>query len=136
MSLKLFAPPATITQDNTFALYHRQWLINAFVHVESRGNWKAYNKQEQAAGVIQIRPIMVRHINKISMSNFTLSDRFDSVKSIAMFDSLMSKRNPEYNGDLACNLWNAGIKYPKKQRVRNKVYKYKVKIMDKYLQLL
>ena len=99
--------------------------------VESGYNPFAYNPKEQAAGLMQIRPIMLRHLNKITGSAYQLSDRYDSLKSIAMFDSLMKYRNPEYDLKLCCNLWNAGTLQPK-GKVKKKVEKYYKKVLLYY----
>ena len=100
----------------------RERLIQAIIQVESNGNTLAYNHKEQSAGCMQIRPIMVRHINRISGSKYTLADRYDPVKSVAMFDSLMLKRNPRYNIDTACNLWNAGQLVADIPKYKSKIY--------------
>ena len=55
-------------------------LIEAMIMVESRGNDSAYSKKEEAVGCLQIRPIMVREVNRIleiqkSDLRYTLDDR-------------------------------------------------------------
>ena len=40
-------------------------LVNALILVESNGNSRAYNKKERACGCLQIRPIMLREVNRI-----------------------------------------------------------------------
>ena len=65
--------------------------VEAVIYVESRGNDLAHCESEQAVGVLQIRPIMVREVNRILKKNksnlrFTLDDRWDRQKSIDMFD--------------------------------------------------
>jgi hypothetical protein len=56
-------------------------LWHAIVMEESKGNPVAYNREEQAAGIVQIRPICLEDVNRISHSRglgleFTLADRF------------------------------------------------------------
>jgi len=80
---------------------------------ESVFNPKAYNKREHAAGILQIRPIMVTHINWILQKegkdmSFTLADRFDSTKSVKMYYIFQEHHNPNYDPKLACYLWNGG----------------------------
>ena len=65
-------------------------LIQAMIMVESEGNDSAYHKGEKAAGCLQIRPIMVREVNRIleiqnSELEYTLEDRWSREKSIEMF---------------------------------------------------
>ena len=40
-------------------------IISAMIKVESAGNDSAYNLKEDAVGCLQIRPIMVREVNRI-----------------------------------------------------------------------
>jgi hypothetical protein len=80
---------------------------------ESVFNPNAYNKREHAAGILQIRPIMVTHINWILQKegkdiSFTLADRFDSTKSVKMYYIYQEHHNPNYDPKLACYLWNGG----------------------------
>ena len=69
-------------------------LVTAIIYVESRGNDSAIGDRQlvgnEAVGALQIRPIMVREVNRIcriigSHQRFTLKDRFDRDKSIHMF---------------------------------------------------
>ena len=65
-------------------------LVEAMVWVESKGKEDAYAKRENAAGILQIRPIMVNDVNRILNLNkddrfYTLDDRWDKEKSIEMF---------------------------------------------------
>lgn len=60
-------------------------LLAAIIAVESGGNCNAYNKNENAAGCMQIRPIFVKDINRIlGKERFTLADRYDKRKSKQM----------------------------------------------------
>ena len=81
-------------------------LLTAFIMQESRGNAMAYNKPEGAAGILQIRKIMLDHINAISGKNFTMNDRFDPKKSKEMFIIVMNKHNPDYDLKKAALTWN------------------------------
>ena len=54
--------------------------VEAVIQVESRGNDLAYNERENAVGCLQIRPIMVKEVNRVLKTNksnltFTLNDR-------------------------------------------------------------
>lgn len=93
--------------------------VTAVIYVESRGNDSAYNKSEEAVGCLQIRPIMVREVNrKLSIWNapfrYTLDDRWDRQKSIEMFE-IMAEQIPccedqefmEF-AEVVARKWNGG----------------------------
>ncbi len=90
---------------------HKEALINSIIHVESRGNPFAYNKEEEAVGILQIRPIMLNHANEIvGYKRFSLEDRWCPEKSKEIFWVVQNDGNPGMFLDQACHLWNAGIK--------------------------
>ena len=101
-------------------------LIMAIIQVESGGDTLAHNIKEDAAGVLQIRPIMVAEVNRlIGKDSFTLSDRWSVHKSIAMFNVIRSHTPNPTNEKLARN-WNGGWQgYKKKSTLKywNKVRK-------------
>jgi hypothetical protein len=83
-------------------------LVRAIVQIESRGDACAHNVSEDAVGVLQIRPIMVNEVNRLlGKDSFTLEDRWDVSKSIAMFEVIKSHTNNPTNEVLARN-WNGG----------------------------
>lgn len=89
-------------------------VINAIIHIESRGNPNA--KGGQSVGVLQITPIAVRECNNIlkrrgSDKRYTLEDRFDIDKSKEMFHLIQSKYNPTNDIEKAIRLWNGGPNY-------------------------
>ena len=70
-------------------------LLMAVMAVESNFDSMAYNAKENAAGCLQIRPIMVREINRlVGKDSFTLSDRWSKVKSIQMFSICLLYTSP------------------------------------------
>ena len=90
-------------------------LIMAIIQVESGGDTLAHNIKEDAAGVLQIRPIMVAEVNRlVGKNSFTLSDRWSVYKSIAMFNVIRSHTHNPTNEKLARN-WNGGWQGYKKQ---------------------
>ena len=99
-------------------------LIDAIIHVESRGDSMAYNAGEDAAGVLQIRPIMMREVNRLLKENkYTLDDRWSKSKSIEMFNVIKAHTTNPTNERLARN-WNGGWNgYKKKSTLKywNKV---------------
>lgn len=83
-------------------------LIHAIIHVESRGNTYAHNVGEDAVGVLQIRPIMVKEVNRVlGFDKYTLKDRWDKQKSIEMFNVIRYNTPNPTNEKIARN-WNGG----------------------------
>jgi soluble lytic murein transglycosylase-like protein len=83
-------------------------LIEAIMQVESGGDTLAYNSKEDAVGCLQIRPIMVREVNRLlGKDSFTLSDRWSKVKSIQMFNILRSHLKGASDEEIA-RTWNGG----------------------------
>ena len=88
-------------------------LIAAIIYVESRGDSMAYNAGEDAVGVLQIRPIMVREVNRLlGKDSFTLADRWSKIKSVAMFNVLRRKMKGASNKKIA-RTWNGGYRVKK-----------------------
>ena len=93
----------------------RDVLIEAIIEVESGNDTLAYNSKEDAVGCLQIRPIMVREVNRLlGKDSFKLKDRWSKAKSIEMFNVLRSHTNNPTNEKLARN-WNGGYTGHKKQ---------------------
>ena len=94
-------------------------LIQAMILVESEGNDSAYHKREKAAGCLQIRPIMVREVNRIlgiqkSELEYTLEDRWSREKSIEMFHIVNGYHNKNSTYEEIARAWNGGPKWIKK----------------------
>ena len=94
-------------------------LIDAIIHVESRGDSMAYNAKEDAVGVLQIRPIMMREVNRLlGYNKYTLDDRWSKSKSIEMFNVIKQHTTNPTNEKLARN-WNGGWNgYKKKSTLK------------------
>lgn len=100
-------------------------LIEAIMYVESRGNTKAHNISEDAVGCLQIRPIMLREVNRlIGYNKYQLKDRWSKTKSIEMFNVIKEHTKNPTNEKLARN-WNGGWSGYKKPSTLK--YWYKVK---------
>jgi len=101
-------------------------LIDAIIYVESRGDSMAYNAGEDAVGLLQIRPIMMREVNRLLKENkYTLADRWSKSKSIEMFNVIKDHTTNPTNERVARN-WNGGWNgYKKKSTLKywNKVKK-------------
>jgi len=83
-------------------------LIAAIIQVESGGDTLAYNSKEDAVGCLQIRPIMVREVNRLlGKDSFKLKDRWSKAKSIQMFNILRSHLKGATDEQIA-RTWNGG----------------------------
>ena len=100
-------------------------LLYALIFVESRGNDSAIVDRHlvgnEAVGVLQIRPIMVREVNRIckrigSHQRFALKDRFDRDKSVHMFLIWKEFHHKDSSPEKIARNWNGGPKGYKKDR--------------------
>lgn len=100
-------------------------LLSALIFVESRGNDSAIGDKHlvgnEAVGALQIRPIMVREVNRIckiigSHQHFALKDRFDRNKSIHMFMVWKDYHHKNDSDETIARNWNGGPKGYKKDR--------------------
>lgn len=112
--------------------HNRERLIDAIMYVESRYNTEAYCKREDAAGVLQIRPIMVREVNRIlrlsdSDKRFTNEDRWSRDKSVEMFNIYADYHLPSGTSEQIARAWNGGPKGHK----RSSTIKYWNKVKHK-----
>ena len=87
-------------------------VIGAIIQVESRDNDSAYNKSEDAVGCLQIRPIMVREVNRLlkirgDSRRYTLLNRWNRQKSIEMF--LVYNKNIS-SFEAKARRWNGGCR--------------------------
>lgn len=107
-------------------------LIEALIVVESQGNDKAVGDShlsEPSIGVLQIRPIMVREVNRIlklsgDERKFHLKDRYDRDKSIEMFMIWKEFYHEDSDDETIARSWNGGPrgdKNPKTIRYWEKV---------------
>ena len=110
-------------------------LIQALINVESRGNDSAVGDRHlvgnEAIGALQIRPIMVREVNRIlkikgSDKRFKLADRWDRQKTIEMFLVWKNYHHPEGDFEKIARNWNGGPKGYKKSRTE----KYWIKVQQ------
>lgn len=91
-------------------------LVEALIFVESRGKEDAIGDTHLGApsiGVLQIRPIMVREVNRIlkkkgAKMRFKLQDRFDRDKSIWMFMIWKDYHHPTDGFEKIARNWNGG----------------------------
>lgn len=110
-------------------------LIDAMILVESRGNDSAIGDRHlvgnEAVGALQIRPIMVREVNRIlkiqkSDKRFKLKDRFDREKTVEMFLVWKNFHHADDEFETIARNWNGGPKGYKK----NNTEKYWQKVQN------
>lgn len=90
-----------------------QEVVIGMIQVESNGNDNAYNKSEEAVGCLQIRPIMVREVNRILKKQgkdyrFKMKDRWDRNKSLQMFWVWRDYHHPNSTDEVIARNWNGG----------------------------
>lgn len=91
-------------------------LIEALIMVESMGNDSAIgdvHMGEPSVGVLQIRPIMIREVNRIlklkrSNYKFKRKDRFNREKSIEMFMIWYEFHHKDSDYEKISRSWNGG----------------------------
>lgn len=91
-------------------------LIDALIYVESRGNDSAIGDRhlsKPSVGCLQIRPIMVREVNRIlkrkkKSLRYSMDDRFSRKKSIEMFMVWKDYYHDSSNFEEIARTWNGG----------------------------
>ena len=90
-------------------------LILAMMSVESGMNTNAYSEREEAAGALQIRPIMVHDVNRIAgYRKYSPSDRYDLEQSIHIALDYWNHYCTEdrlgepVTAEILARCWNAG----------------------------
>ena len=94
-------------------------LVEAMIMVESRGNDSAIGDRHiiggEAVGCLQIRPIMLKEINRQLKRNgleprFELEDRYSRSKSIEMFNVYVTLLHEGHSDEPIARNWNGGPK--------------------------
>lgn len=102
---------SNITSDSLF--------VNALIIVESQGRDSIIGDRHlvgnEAVGALQIRPIMVREVNRIlklkkSKIRFKLKDRFSREKSVQMFRIWKEFHHKDSDFEKIARNWNGGPK--------------------------
>ena len=102
-------------------------LLEALIEVESRGNASAVgdiNLGDPSIGVLQIRPIMLREVNRIlkiqkSTKKFKRQDRYSREKSIEMFLIWKNYHHPDGGFEHIARNWNGGPRGYKNKRTEH-----------------
>ncbi len=95
-------------------------LVKALIQIESSGRDHAHNISEDVVGCLQIRPIMVREVNRILRKQggtfrFKLEDRWDRDKSLEIFHVWREYHHPNSTDEIIARNWNGGPKGYKKE---------------------
>jgi transglycosylase-like protein with SLT domain len=90
--------------------FHKVKVLHTIIKIESDYDINAYNEEEDAVGLLQIRKIYVREVNRISGNNYkyTYADRSSPLKSIEMFIIMMNHYVPSYDLDSVACIHNSG----------------------------
>ena len=117
LEFKYEEPIVNIKAKSIQPILSEKKLVNAIIMVESRGNDSAVGDRHlvgnEAIGALQIRPIMVREVNRILRiqkidRKFDLKDRFDRDKSIEMFLIWKDFHHKNSDAETIARNWNGG----------------------------
>lgn len=114
-------------------------LIDALIYVESRGNDSAIGDRhlgKPSVGCLQIRPIMVREVNRILKRKkkelrYTMDDRFSREKSIEMFMVWKDYYHDSDNFEEIARTWNGGPRGMKNKKTLSYWSKVKFELNKK-----
>jgi len=116
---KIEQPILELNRKDVPPIITDEHLVSALIFVESRGNDSAIGDRHlvgnEAIGALQIRPIMVKEVNRIlkiqkSNKRFTLKDRFERDKSIEMFYIWKNYHHKDSEPEVIARNWNGGPK--------------------------
>jgi hypothetical protein len=116
---KIEQPILELNRKDVSPIITDERLVSALILVESRGNDSAIGDRHlvgnEAIGALQIRPIMVKEVNRIlkiqkSDKRFTLKDRFERDKSIEMFYIWKNYHHKDSEPEVIARNWNGGPK--------------------------
>ena len=102
-------------------------LINAMIQVESRGRDSVIGDKHiiggEAVGALQIRPVMVREVNRLLKKQkldkrYKLSDRYSRKKTIEMFMVWKNYKHKNSSSEKIARCWNGGPRGWKKNSTK------------------
>ena len=104
-------PANPVVKQDT--LIRTEKLVQAMIQVESKDNDSAFCVRENAAGCLQIRPTMVKEVNRIlkrtgSNAMYTLADRWSRKKSLEMFYVWRNYHHKTSSAEKIARNWNGG----------------------------
>lgn len=84
-------------------------LWKSVVKVESNNGLYLFNELENAVGVAQIRPIMIKEVNNLlGYDKYSHEQAWDSLTSFNIFKDFQQHFNPEFDLERGSRLWNGG----------------------------
>jgi hypothetical protein len=109
-------------------------LLLALIMVESHGDNHAINGN--AVGCLQITPVVVKDVNRIAGTKFTLQDRLDRQKSMEMAELYLkhygeiytSQTHKNLDNQIYTRIWCGGPNWWQKNSTRNFWLKVKKEI--------
>lgn len=108
-------------------------LFHAIAKVESNNNRFAWNKEEDARGIVQIRLIAVKEVERLYKIKLNHNDAFEVKWSYDVFILTMKAYNKNGDYEIGSRNWNGG-KYgyliPQTEVYWNKVKKELTKYLD------
>jgi len=90
-----------------FPLIFQKELKAGFFYMPE-STYKIKTKYARAVGCLQIWPVMVKDVNRITASKYTLADRYNRQKSIAICRAYMSHYGKRWTIEQAARHWNSG----------------------------
>ena len=113
-------------------------LVNALIQVESSGNDSCIGDRHlviPSVGCLQIRPIMVREVNRIleilgDDKRYKKEDRYSREKSIEMFLIWKDYHHKDHSDEVIARSWNGGPKGPLKKKTIHYWYKVQKVLED------
>ena len=119
--LRVFAPREKVLYieeaEPIYIFNMKDPLLRAVARAESNYDPLIVNKVSKARGLLQIMPSMITEVNRICKKlgideHYTWNDAFDPVKSIRIWYIVQGHLNPEYDVNLACQIWfGRGVQY-------------------------
>lgn len=109
-------------------------VINAIIHIESKGDENAVSKCGNCVGIMQIKKIVVDDCNEYlkmtkSKKRFTYNDRYNKEKSMEMFILIQKRYNKQNNVEEAIKIWNGGCGYKKSPKMLKQSSEYYNKVI-------
>lgn len=101
-------------------VWRKQWddLLDALIWVESKGDPTALGSCGDR-GILQITPILVQEVNRLSDIKYTHDDAWDPEKSKEMFYIIAHHYCPQHDYEKMARIWNGGPKgYKKSQTLK------------------
>lgn len=125
MSIRIgMARPSNIFKSITTSNFLILDLFHIISNIESNGNANAHNVKENAKGIVQIRAIAVKDINRIYGTHYKHTDAHDSSVAFTMFSAYIKAYVRNLSIREVGRVWNGGPKGKLSKQYSNKLTKY------------